>query len=371
MKSTSSRKKIICTVTNDLITDQRMHRIATTLTDHGFEVLLLGRRSKNSYNIENHIFKSYRLKLLFNKGFLFYAEYNFRLLWYLIFHPFDVVNAVDLDSSLAAILASRLKGKKVVLDAHEDYVESPEIANRKSLKNFWLSIERYAFRKADFVYTVGQQIANKFAGKYNREIGVIRNMPAFIEVSNNLKNASIRQRPVIIYQGAMNVGRGIPQLLEAVQPLDVELWLAGDGDLKKDILEQIEFLKLTKKVRYLGRLEPKELLLKTQEADIGINILEHLGESYYNSLANKFFDYVMAEIPQICIDFPEYCQLNGEFEVAMLIENTNPLTIRENLQNLIVNPTLIEQLTSNCRLAKKCWNWDIEEKKLKDYYHTL
>ncbi len=368
MKFVSNRKKIVCTVTNDLITDQRMQRIATTLQENGYDVTLVGRELKDKYETDPYVFNTHRIKCLFNNGFLFYAEYNVRLFLYLIFHSYDIINSVDLDTVIAGIFASKIMGKKVVLDAHEDFIESPEIVNRPKVKRFWSLIEKFAFSRVQLLYTVSGSIAEKFSKRYNREVGLIRNMP---ESKDRQVLQKKSQKFVVLYQGALNIGRAIPQLIEAFQELDMELWLAGDGDLKADILRQIDELGIQDKVKYLGKLKPEELRLVTQQADLGVNLLEHLGESYYYSLANKFFDYVMAEIPQVCIDFPEYRRLNTEFEVAVLLDNVKPLTIREKLQNLRVNSTLLEKLTSNCRLAKKSWNWETEEKKLIEYYQAL
>ena len=47
-------------------------------------------------------------------------------------------------------------------------------------------------------------------------------------------------------------------------------------------------------------LQPEELRLITAEAYIGINLVENNGLSNYLSLANKFFDYIHAGIPQLC-----------------------------------------------------------------------
>ena len=56
-------------------------------------------------------------------------------------------------------------------------------------------------------------------------------------------------------------------------------------------------------------------------------LFENNGLNQYYSLANRFFDYIMAGVPQVCVDYPEYKVLNDEFEIASLIINTNPKTI--------------------------------------------
>ena len=110
--------RIVCTVTNDLNYDQRMIRICTSLTGAGYEVLLVGRRKRNSLPLKEKSFKQKRLFCFFEKGKLFYAEYNIRLFFFLLFVKLDVICAIDLDTILPCLMISKLRSKKRVYDAH-------------------------------------------------------------------------------------------------------------------------------------------------------------------------------------------------------------------------------------------------------------
>ncbi|MDR0413669.1 MAG: hypothetical protein LBH61_07715, partial [Dysgonamonadaceae bacterium] len=76
--------KITVSVTNDLLTDQRVHKVCTTLTLKKHEVKLVGRRFRGSAPL-NRIYPTVRMRLFFNRTFFFYAEYNLRLFLYLLF----------------------------------------------------------------------------------------------------------------------------------------------------------------------------------------------------------------------------------------------------------------------------------------------
>ena len=65
--------KVIVTVTNDLVTDQRVARTCDVLSSMNADILLVGRKLKNSLPIKRD-YPTRRLKLLFNKEFAFYAE---------------------------------------------------------------------------------------------------------------------------------------------------------------------------------------------------------------------------------------------------------------------------------------------------------
>ena len=81
-------KRIIISVTNDLVTDQRVEKTCEVLSEIGYDVLLVGRKLKKSLPIQRN-YRTKRFRLLFNKGVLFYAEYNIRLFIFLLFTKKD------------------------------------------------------------------------------------------------------------------------------------------------------------------------------------------------------------------------------------------------------------------------------------------
>ena len=78
---------------------------------------------------------------------------------------------------------------------------------------------------------------------------------------------------------------------------------------------------LENKVKLFGATLPKDLKKITPTAIFGITIFEAKGLNQYYSLANRFFDYIMAGIPQICVNYPEYKILNHEFDIAVMVDN--------------------------------------------------
>ena len=126
-----SKKRIISSVTNDLLTDQRVHRICKSLSNHDFEVSLIGRRKKSSIALEGRSYSCKRFHLIFEKGPLFYMEYNLRLFVFLLFSNVDLLISNDLDSLLANYLVSRVRNLPIVYDSHEFFTEVPELIKRK------------------------------------------------------------------------------------------------------------------------------------------------------------------------------------------------------------------------------------------------
>jgi len=157
-------KTIIFTVTNDLNFDQRMLRICSALQKAGCKVTLVGRERKSSMPLAPQTFQQIRIRCFFEAGKLFYFEYNLRLLFWLLFsRSADCYSAVDLDTILPCLLAARLKGKKLVYDAHEYFTEVPEVINRPLIKKSWRMAERFSIPKVDRAATCRKKIFQQYS----------------------------------------------------------------------------------------------------------------------------------------------------------------------------------------------------------------
>src|ERR1043165_7695645 len=125
------------------------------------------------------------------------------------------------------------------------------------------------------------------------------------------------------------------------------------------------------KIIFTGKKEADELRELTKQSFIGINLLENKGLNYYYSLANKFFDYAQAGVPQITMNFPEYKKMNTEFEVAVLIDDLKTETLLSAIRKLMEEKDFYFRLRENCLSAREVWNWQNEEQKLLAFYRQL
>jgi glycosyltransferase involved in cell wall biosynthesis len=360
-------QRIIFAVTNDLTYDQRMIRICTSLCEAGYEVLLVGRSKLNSIPLRHQVFEQKRLKCLFQKGKLFYLEFNIKLFWYLLFKKTDAFAAIDLDTLVACTLASKIRSKKLVFDAHEYFEEVPEVTGRPLIKKIWQLVANLCIPKAHLAYTVNRALAQLFSEKYRIPFHTIRNVPyPYGIISRNPK----QEKPIILYQGALNKGRGLEYLIQAMPRIDAICLIAGEGDLSGQLRTMVNDYGVKNKVTFLGYIEPDELKKITTQATIGYNVMENIGLSYYYSLANKFFDYIQAEIPQICAPFPEYTHINEKFNVALLCNCTSQEII-STINTLLTNEELYNNLRQQCKIAKKSFNWEDEDEKLKSMFRNV
>lgn len=352
-------KSIIFTVTNDLVTDQRMQRIVGTFAEAGYTVRLVGRQLPDSPSASHLGFSVKRIRCLFKKGKLFYLEFNLRLFVWLCFQRFDYLWAVDCDTAWPARLISIFRRKPWVFDAHELFSRVPEVINRIGVQQIWQRTEKMAFAEAGLCITVGPALALWFEKEYGRKVEVVRNMPSL--------KAAVQYRQhddtFVLYQGALNKGRGLENLIMAMNRVDCRLLLAGEGDLSIELRNLVAKEGLQEKVSFLGKLPPADLPALTASAWVGYNVSEPAGLSYQLSLNNKFFDYVHAGLPSLINPFEEYVKLNNEMEVGILTE-PNVDAIANNLQLLLSDPELHLRLSQNCLKAREIWNWENEKVQL-------
>lgn len=361
-----SKPIVICLVSNDLNHDQRMQKTCTTLQANGYAVTLVGRQKKRSKPLLPQPFHQRRVRLGAEKGKLFYLLLQFRFFIYLLTHRFDIVCAVDLDTILPAWLVARLKGKKLVYDAHEYFTEVPEVLNRPLVQGLWRWIERLTVPRADAHITVSPGLAALYQQHYKVAFTVVRNVPMYKKPHPTPATA-----PYILYQGALNEGRGLEQLLLAMYEIDIPLYLAGEGDLSQKLRSLVVTMGLQHKVFFKGMLPPSALRQLTAGATIGINLLENRGLSYYHSLSNKFFDYVAAGIPQLCIRFPGYEALNAQHTVALMVDDLKAYTLYSALNQLLQDNALRSRLQAACQSAMEDWNWQKEAQKLLAVYKEI
>ena len=343
-----------------------MQRICGTLADAGYEVLLVGRRLKTSLPLSKKNYQQQRLKCWFNKGKLFYSEFNIRLFFFLLFKKMDCICAIDLDTILSCYYISKLKSVKRVYDAHEYFSQLDEVVNRPNIYRFWHRIERRMFPKFKKGYTVCDSLAEEFKKNYNADYKVICNVPLLVET-----NEQVRPEDVILYQGAVNKGRGLDKLVLAMKNVNAKLWVCGNGNFMEEMSSAVQLNDLSGKVIFFGMLPPEELKKKTARSYIAINPFERTGLNQYLSLSNKFFDYMHAGIPQITMNYPEYKKINDQFKIAELIDELSPEMIANAINKLFNNKELYFLLKQNCLAAKQELNWQKEKNKLLNFYEKL
>jgi glycosyltransferase involved in cell wall biosynthesis len=358
--------KIVLTVTNDIITDNRLHKVANTLCNNGYKVTIVGRRFAQSTPLLTRAYFTRRFKLWFNKSVLFYANYNLRLLLYLLKVPVDIIVSNDLDTLPACWLAAKIRKKVLVFDSHELFTEIPELLHRPLVKNIWRIHERLLLPGIDLGYTVSKPIRDYYHTKYKKEFELIRNVSLF---RFDIEYKEDYQETIILYQGSVNIGRGLELMIKALPNIsNSKLWIIGQGDILNKLKKLVVELKLETRVVFFGRIRLDELWKYTIKAHIGISLEEDLGLNYRYALPNKIFDYIQARIPVIVSDLPEMQKLVEKYQVGKVLRSRSPEALAELVNDIRADKDNQDNLRQKLELAARELCWQREEEILIKLY---
>ncbi len=367
----TTKKKIIVTVTSDLVSDNRVHKVCTSLKNMGFYVLLAGRKKRKSLPLQAREYKTKRFRLIFETGPFFYFEFNLRMFFFQLFTKTDILLVNDLDALPAGFLVSKLKNKPMVYDSHEYYTESPELIHRPKVQRFWLGLEEKMLPKIKTAYTVCDSIAHVYTEKYKVPFQVIRNVPAAKTFSVKTEKKDNSEK-LILYQGAVNIGRGLEQAIRAMKFIEgAKLIIAGDGYLKAELEQLVIKENLSEKVEFKGMLPLEKLSELTAQADLGLSIEEDLGLNYRFALPNKLFDYIQAQVPVLVTNLPEMKAVVEKYKIGSVTQALEPKILAEKIKEALFNLSLREEWQKNLTIAASELVWENEEKMIKEIFHKF
>lgn len=376
VENNTMKKKVILSVTNDLYTDPRVDKVSLTLSTLGYDVLLVGRCYGDSPLLADRMYQTKRLRLIFRKGFLFYAAYNIRLFFYLCFQKCDVLVANDLDTLLPNVLVSKLRNKKLVYDSHEYFCGILELKDRAFVRNVWKKIEKWCFPKLEHIITVSQSIAEQYSIEYNKDVKVVRNIPSVCKPPINESKESLNlptHQTILILQGnAIHKDRGGEEIIEAMPLIEnAFLLVIGSGDVIPDLKQRTAALQISDRVRFIDRISPEKLFNYTYFADIGIAFDKDVSLNHFFSLPNKIFDYIRAETPYLSSNLPERKFITEKYGTGVVLLQLTPQTIADTVNKLIEDKDCYQTLKENCKQAATELTWENEEKIVKEIYGNL
>ncbi len=366
---------IILSVTNDLATDQRVHRVATSLTNRGAKVTLVGRLLKNSLLL-NRDYKTYRMRLLFTKGAFFYAEYNVRLFFYLLFAKVNILVSNDLDTLAANYLASVIRRKKLVYDTHEYFCGVPELQSRKIVQAIWRKIEGSILPKLTNVITVNGSIANLYEQEYGIKLRVVRNVPIRFNRTDWPSRRDLGlpdDKKIVLLQGSgININRGAEEAVLAARYLkNTVVLIVGGGDVLNRLKMLVLEYNLGENVIFIPKMPYAELMSHTRLADIGLSLDKDTNINYRFSLPNKVFDYIQAQIPVLCSNLVEVANVVNTWQVGRVAESHNPQYLASVIEEMLYNELQMNIWKQNLAKAAEVLCWEKEELELMKIYDKL
>ena len=368
--------RVAFSVTNCICHDQRVLKIAETVRNLDCDITIIGRKSNDCCISDPVPFRTHRFRMIFKRGFLFYAFFNIRLLGFLLLHKYDLLVSNDLDTLLPNYLVSKLKHLPLIYDSHEYFTGVPEIQDRPLVKWVWKRIEKLVFPGLKHVMTVSDSIAHQYESEYGLKLLTIRNCSIKTEQIIPFSRKELEINPdhlLLILQGiGINVDRGGEELIDAVSLTDkVSLLVIGSGDQFGFLIEKMTKMGSANQIKFIKKLEWKELMRYTRSADAGLSLDKNSNMNYNFSLPNKVFDYISAGIPVIATDLPEIAKIVHEYNCGILISEPSPEEISKAIIKLRDNRDLLAELKHNATVASETLNWENESKKVVELYRSV
>jgi len=373
MHNTSNKPHVLFSVTNCICHDQRIQKMAGTVSDLGCKVTIIGRQKGDCCNCNKMPFVVKRFRMFFKKGFLFYKWFNIRLFFYLLRSKSDLLVANDLDTLLPNYLVSRFKKIPLVYDSHEYFTGVPELQGRPFVRWVWKVIEKWIFPKLHFVITVSDSIADLYEEEYNIRPLVVRNCSPVskrLDTFSREELAISQDNLIVILQGTgINIDRGGEELIEAVRMTEkVSLLIVGDGDAVEGMKMMAKDVGIDERVLFIPPVA-RELLLKyTRSADAGLTLDKDTNVNYRYSLPNKLFDYIGAGIPVIASDLQEVRKIIAGCNCGIIINSVTPENISQAFMELNSNRLKLNEMKKNSLIASGNLNWEKESEKVKNLY---
>lgn len=364
-------KKAIITTSNNLIFDNRVYKITLTLIELGYSVVQTGRNFPLVKNKINRPGKQKLFKLPVNKGPFFYFFLNIYTLFFLLFHQYDLIWAVDMDTLPGAKAAAFLRRKPIVFDGHEFFSESPELQNRHLIKKIWYLMEKTFLPGCDAYFTVSPGLIKLYKEKFNIDFKLLRNLPLKKEdIPTPVSSGNPR---VILYQGVLNAGRGIAQTIKALTflPSEYRFVIVGRGDCSDDLKEMTNKLKLGERVDFIGAVPFEELYKYQKNALVGICIHENIGLNYYYSLPNRLFDFMQAGIPVLTSEFPDMAEIVRDHETGLVINSLEPEKVANAIKEICENIPLRQKWQKTIPRAAEKFTWNKEKKIMGDVQNLI
>lgn len=348
-----------------------MQRIAGTLAGAGWKVSLVGRRKKKSVPLILNEVDVKRVNTWFQQGIGYYFMLNVLFFFEALRARTACLMAVDLDTLPAVRLAAFLRNKTMIWDCHEIFSEMPELYKNPLRQKTWKFIESLTVPSLKNVIAVNEGVAAYLEKNYSVKAEVVHNYP--LSYPESILPEAKQASGLVLFQGALNEGRCLEVLIRAVQNLDpaLRLMIIGEGPLSSHLQSLSRSLELGHRIEFTGELKPEDLRKRTPGAFLGISLLEADHGNSWISLANKNLDYIMAGLPALTVNFPEYRKINEHWPVAILLDSVTEQTVSNAINRIHHDFTAYKGMHAACLEARKVLCWEKESGKLISFLNGL
>lgn len=175
-------------------------------------------------------------------------------------HDFDLIYAHDWVSFEAALKIKEVSKKPLILHVH-----SLDVDRISSINHSWVfDLEQRAFEQSDLIIAVSKLSASRIQQHYGIHVRKIK----VIHHGVDLPTADVEKKkfkdPIVLFAGRLSGQKGPQTFINIAEKIlstrdDVRFVVAGDGELKNDLLEMAAHKGIGHKVNFTGYLRRDEM----------------------------------------------------------------------------------------------------------------
>lgn len=291
--------------------------------------------------------KKQKNKLVINALKLFY--FNLKEFFWLMKNDFDIVHACDFDTYIPALMAVKIKRKKIVYDIFDFYADML-VAKPNFIKKIIRGLDLFLMKYADVVIIADDSRREQIKAERLKRVLTIYNSPP--DLLSEFQKIPVRKKDKIIlayFGGLDNRQRNLETIINVIENNDiVNLVIAGDGVDREYIIEKARTLS---NVEYLGMLPYKKALEEEYKSDIMLAIYDPKIPNNMYASPNKLFEAMMLGKPILMNQEIKCAEIVKKYNCGLLFKYDNPVSFKSALNKFLENPELREVMGKNARIA--------------------
>lgn len=335
---------------SDVDRDPRVDKVSRSLSSNGFEVVVLaptddGPEERDVAPGLRHV--RVRREWLWRFFVVYQDEFRREGLR----REYDFVHANDLTTLTVAWVLARVRGARLIYDAHELWTD-----NVQPVADGWVPMsevtrivatawERFLLRSVDLIVTVSPSIAAELARRSGREPLLVPNYPSLALRDVAQRERSLREECGVsesqfltLYMGGINPLRNIENVIRAHRHLPEHYVFAVRGpgiDVYGPDYEELARAEgVADRVRLLAPVAMDEVVVAAAGADCGIVMLRNICRNFYFFFPNKLFEYALAGVPVAASDFPDVRAFVRGERCGVTFDPESPASIADALRRL-------------------------------------
>lgn len=257
----------------------------------------------------------------------------------------------------------------IVYDTYPDALRNIGIKQGHWLYELWSKWNRKLFKKAKWIYTLSEGMADQLASYVERsKIKVVplwAGSDSFSPIPKNKNQFVIKHhledKFVVLYSGNMGYTHKVDALIEVASILkdeeNIHFLFIGDGKKKSELINSVKEQKLSN-CSFLDWQPIDVLPYSLAAADLGVVTLND--ETALTSVPSKTFNLLAVGAPLLCIapKQSEIARIVSKYENGFVCPASEPKAIAEFILNLSQDRELHKQMSCASLLAAKDFTKD-------------